>query len=361
MKPRIPNHVHDANDSNSVSAGPNEASPIGTGVQAFLVICGIALFAGGLALSFGSFGIADFVGGDNDDIDTDDDVPPPDDGGTDEQDDTGGDDPSNGADGDDAGGTDDTDDADNGDDSDDGTAYSPPVLETEGTADVDESSAVLEGAVADMGDEDQLNVYFEWRTAGSDEWNVTEGEVLSSESSYSQGVSGLSDGTEYEFRAVGESGNGETVEGDINTFTTDVDDEGVEVETDGASDVDVDEATLHGELVDMGSHDAGVVYFEWRIAGSDSWNEGGQQTMFSTGSFEANIDNLQSDEEYEFRAVFEGSDERVTGDIERFETEAEDENGDDDWDDDDDSDDDDNDDNDDDDDDDDDDGGGIFS
>lgn len=335
MKPRIPNHVHDTTDGEEVTAGPSDASPIGTGVQAFLVLCGIALFAGGLALSFGSIGGADFIGGTDDEVSPDDDdIPDPDDGETGDDDQADDGDADGDADSDNADDTDsgddgvDADDADTGDNGDNSTEYEPPVLETNDATTVTESAADLHGELTDLGDEDSVNVYFEYRTVGSDSWSATDGAILSSESDFEMSLSGFDEDTEYEFRATAETDDGEVFVGDVQQFTTDSG-EDADVETHDARDIDETEATLHGELIEMGGSDNAFVYFEWRAAGEDSWQITDPETLSDEDEFSVDLEGLENETQYEFRAIVETNDGEIAqGDIESFETDSE--NGDDD-------------------------------
>lgn len=82
---------------------------------------------------------------------------------------------------------------------------------------------------------------------------------------------------------------------------------GLSVSTDPATDVTDSSATLHGSLNDLDGADSTEVSFEWGPAGSLS-NATPARTMSSTGSFSDDIDGLESDTEYEYRAVAEASD-----------------------------------------------------
>lgn len=325
-------------NTRSTNHGPNSsmddpertASSIGTGVQVFLVCCGILFFAGGLVLSFGNVGIADVVGGFGDDIDSDDDGTAVDDADTDQEpaDDSSGDEEA-------------ADDGDDSEQSDDGDAEPlPPDVSTADASDIESSEATLNGNLDEIGSEDEVAVYFEWRSADDSSWRITDPEIRSSPDSFSQSIGDLESDTEYEFRAVVETADGDVIAGETRTFTTD-EDTSVEVETDDASDVEADSAVLEGDLTELGDSDRATVYFEWREEGDDSWERTDTQRLDDTGSFSEEISDLESDTEYEFRAVVETNDgETDTGEALSFTTEEveddDDDNGDDDDDDDDD-------------------------
>ena len=110
---------------------------------------------------------------------------------------------------------------------------------------------------------------------------------------------------------------------DTDTIETTVDN-GIIVESRRSEDVTETNATLVGELISLGGLDSVTCLFEWHAAGSESWNGEGTQTREATGTFEATIDDLEPDTDYEFRAVAEGSD-RDTGRTVSFRTSAADE------------------------------------
>jgi subtilisin len=84
---------------------------------------------------------------------------------------------------------------------------------------VDSSSATLHGSLDDLDGADSATVHFDWRETGSSTWNATASQTLTSTTSFSADVSGLTEGAEYEYRAVGEASDGETDTGSTRTFT----------------------------------------------------------------------------------------------------------------------------------------------
>ncbi len=79
--------------------------------------------------------------------------------------------------------------------------------------------------------------------------------------------------------------------------------ESVEVATDPATDVSTSEATLHGELLDMGDDPSADVWFNYGELGSTDRSATPRQTLTSTGEFSATVDSLASDTTYDFHAV----------------------------------------------------------
>ena len=114
------------------------------------------------------------------------------------------------------------------DDDDDDDPDPPDVsidIETDPATDVDETTATLNGELVDFDDTDEVEVWFEYGTVGSGFPNSTASTTFDDPGPFSSDVSGLSDGTSYEFRAVGEADDVEET-GGVETFTTDEDDDG---------------------------------------------------------------------------------------------------------------------------------------
>jgi subtilisin len=84
--------------------------------------------------------------------------------------------------------------------------------------DVDGSSATLNGSLNNLDDASSADVYFEWRETGASSWNTTPSQTLSSTGSFSETVTGLSTGTEYEFRAAGSATDGDADTGSTLSF-----------------------------------------------------------------------------------------------------------------------------------------------
>ncbi|WP_459191489.1 hypothetical protein [Halosimplex sp. J119] len=115
-----------------------------------------------------------------------------------------------------------------------GSGDTDPVVSTGSAASVDASSATLSGALDDLGGAASADAYFEWRESGASSWSATGAQTLSSTGSYSETVSGLSSGTDHEFRAAADASDGDTAVGSANTFSTSSDSGGGGTEGDGA-------------------------------------------------------------------------------------------------------------------------------
>ena len=96
-------------------------------------------------------------------------------------------------------------------------------VSTNSATGVGETAATLNGSLNDLGDANSADVYFEWGEVGSGFPNSTTPETLTSTGSFSETISELSGGTDYEFRAVAETAD-DADTGSTQSFTTDSDD-----------------------------------------------------------------------------------------------------------------------------------------
>ncbi len=186
-----------------------------------------------------------------------------------------------------------------------------PIVETQSATEINGSTATLNGELIDLGDFDAVDVFFEWRELGEEEWIATETQTLDAPGNFNAEIEGLEPGSTYEFRAVVVA-NGTREEGTIVQFTKS--EAGVPiVETRPATEINGSTATLNGELIDLGDFDTVDVFFEWRELGEEEWIATETQTLDAPGDFNAEITGLEPGSTYEFRAVMVANDERFLG------------------------------------------------
>ncbi|WIV68439.1 ice-binding family protein [Natrialbaceae archaeon AArc-T1-2] len=191
-----------------------------------------------------------------------------------------------------------------------------PDVITSPATDVNESTATLNGELTDLGDFDDVDVFFEWREVGAEDWIATGSQTLEETGTFSAEIEGLEPGTSYEFRAVAVA-NDTRVEGAILSFTK-AEPGAPIVETQSATEINGSTATLNGEVIDLGDFDTADVFFEWRVLGEDDWNTTESQTLEEPGSFNAEIEGLEPEVTYEFRAIVVANDDRHEGTIVSF-------------------------------------------
>lgn len=193
------------------------------------------------------------------------------------------------------------------------------AVETTGASDVDNESATLAGELTTLEGTDEADVSFRWREATAADWtNETDGQTVSSEGAFDEGIEGLEPETSYEFQAVAEGG-GASDAGEVLTFTTEPDPD-VVVESAPATDVESTSATLEGELVELVGADDAEVRFEWRESGESEWTETGSETLSEPDAFEESITGLDPGTSYEFRAVGETDDVSDESVVREFDT-----------------------------------------
>ncbi len=100
-----------------------------------------------------------------------------------------------------------------------------------------------------------------------------------------------------------------------------------EVETKVATDINGSTATLNGELLSIGTFEEVEVFFEFHAVDDDDFSSTDRQTLTEPGTFSAEIDGLEAGVTYEFFAVAEANDHRVTGGVLDFTKDEEPENG----------------------------------
>jgi glucose/arabinose dehydrogenase len=173
-------------------------------------------------------------------------------------------------------------------------------VDSTGASDVGVESATLNGEILDLGDNDNARVYFTYWKQGQKDSTLTwyTGPVQDAPGAFSAEV-GLEPGTTYEYRAFGQSDEGEWKAGPVTTFTTQTG-QTYGVATDPATDVGSDSATLIGELTGLGDYDSATVYFQyWKQGQKNStlnWWTG--SSVSSATSFNAGVSGLDSGTTY---------------------------------------------------------------
>ncbi|MFC4543945.1 fibronectin type III domain-containing protein [Halosolutus amylolyticus] len=174
------------------------------------------------------------------------------------------------------------------------------AVETGTATDVTATTATLSGEIADFGGNADVTAWLEYAPAGADAWQETAPIAPDSSGVIETGIDGLQPGTEYVFRAAGETADGETDAGDRRTFETPVD---PTIETGAVTAVDETSATVAADLTTFGGADAATVSVEYRPAGGVEWAETDAVTATATGTIETTLAGLDADTAYEYRAV----------------------------------------------------------
>lgn len=117
--------------------------------------------------------------------------------------------------------------------------------------------------------------------------------------------------------------SGAAVAAAVGAGTASADHTHADVETEPATDIDSNSATLNGDLIDMGNADPVDVWFDWGEFGTGLPNSTSRRTRSSPGSFSAILghgDDLEPETVYEFQAVSDTGSVITTGTVGEFAT-----------------------------------------
>lgn len=179
--------------------------------------------------------------------------------------------------------------------------------------------ATLSGDLEALGPATEVTVGFEWRAHGSFMWTRSDVGTVTDPGSFATEITDLEPGIDYEWRAIAEDPNS-VFAGESEVFTSF--DPAVEFHTKTPAEVSGTQATLTGELADMGDHETLSVGFEWREKGANDWHTTETTTLSDPGPFEATIVELTGDTAYEYRAVAHIDDDIVREETVEFQTDV---------------------------------------
>lgn len=200
------------------------------------------------------------------------------------------------------------------------SSHDSVTVETVGATDVTTESATIVGNLTELDNASSADVWFEYWEEG-DPANTTTTSSLNQTSTgeFEIDVDGLESDTTYVAVAHAETENASAVGAEVN-FTTDAE-PAVAVETGEATDVTNDSATLGGELTALAGVDNATVWFEyWQQGDSANRSTTANQTLDSTGSFNAAATGLSNNTTYVFEAHAVTDNESDTGNTSQFTT-----------------------------------------
>lgn len=177
----------------------------------------------------------------------------------------------------------------------------PIQVATVPVAEVTSGMAVLQGHLSSMGPYDAVTVWFNWGNTPNLTNNSSQ-QVVYGPGPFSIPVSGLQPNTTYYFRAaalpqvIGVA----TVYGSTSTFHTPGGN--MAVSTGAESSVTGTSATIIGYLDSLGAYRNAYVWFEWGPTAAYGQTTA-MQTMYNTGQFSVNLQNLNPGTTYHFRAL----------------------------------------------------------
>jgi len=186
------------------------------------------------------------------------------------------------------------------------TGMLPPYVETLSATGTTGTASTLNGDLYNLGSATAVNVFFEYGVTQGGPYPIsTLPQVKAAADAFDAGLTGLTPGATYYFRAKGDGGEYGVSSGAEMSFTTSK--QPPSVTTDPASDIASDSATLKGNMTNKGDAATDNVSFQWGI-----WQGGPypystpQQSMASTGPFQAGLTGLHGDTAYYYRAKADG-------------------------------------------------------
>ncbi len=186
------------------------------------------------------------------------------------------------------------------------TGKIPPSVTTNGADRITTNSAALNGDLTDLGTAATVNVSFQWGTQqGGPYPDSTAPQAMTGTGAFQAGLTGLTPLTMYYYRARADGGIHGTDYGSEVSFRTGMFPPWME--TDPATGIAADSATLNGNLRHLGSAGTVNVSFVYGTQqGGPYANSTPPQAKTATGAFQANLSGLTSDTTYYYRAAGDG-------------------------------------------------------
>ncbi|MCQ2269808.1 MAG: hypothetical protein MJZ52_01080, partial [Bacteroidales bacterium] len=195
--------------------------------------------------------------------------------------------------------------------------FEPIVISTDSATNLTKTSATLNGTVSSLGDYDELNVGFKY---GANVHVLTSivalEDAITAPDEFSYDIDGLTPNTRYYYRAFATSGM-DTVWGALKSFITPV----IAVTTDSANTVTKNSAKLHGTVISLGEYSEVNAGFKYGTSESTLTSIVVKDAaMTATGLFSCDIDGLNDNTKYYFKAFAANGTDTVYGEVKDFTT-----------------------------------------
>ncbi|HWP97306.1 MAG TPA: Ig-like domain-containing protein [Syntrophomonadaceae bacterium] len=199
-----------------------------------------------------------------------------------------------------------------------------PEVTTNSASSIGSTQATLNGYIDWEGSSGITEYGFYWGTSSNPTTKHSLSGSVSEGDDFYYDLSGLDEGTKYYFKAYAENSE-DTSYGDVLSFTAGWDNSGdAEVETDSASSIDDDRATLNANLVSDGGSDITEYGFYWGTSsGSLSHHKiAGYNDISEGDDFDCRLTDLDEDETYYYKAYVISDGDYSYGSVRHFTTDS---------------------------------------
>ncbi len=187
------------------------------------------------------------------------------------------------------------------------STVSYPDVKAINSTEITHESTILYGNLTEIGIEEEVEVYFNY-TKEDENWRKTDEKILDEERTFNKEVEGLSHETVYDFKAVVQWTKDNKTSSENKTFETKPE---IYVETLEPEKITTDSAIIRGELL---GNESKIEELETNVSFwlRDEFEEIKKGNMDETGIFKEELDDLEPETEYEFRAeVHIGEEENI--------------------------------------------------
>lgn len=199
------------------------------------------------------------------------------------------------------------------------TTDAPPLsVQTLEPTGVGPTEATVRAELLQMGEADSADLSIEFGPEGGNSETIAEF-TRDSPDTVETTMMELDPETAYTYTAVAETSDGSDTGGEV-TFETAP--SPLSVQTTGTVGVGEQSVVLQGELDETGAASTVLVAFEYREEGAGTFVETLAKARQSAGSYQIEVDGLNPETTYEFRAIAESEQEASQGETQTFTTDA---------------------------------------
>jgi len=175
----------------------------------------------------------------------------------------------------------------------------------------------LRGSIIDMGEESEVDTYFQYKKNSSESWTDTTPVTQNETGTYTETISSLDEDTLYDFKFCVEFSNETVVCDDIEQFTTLEYEEPILILT-TPSDYTNTTIRLNADVDDLGSSSAIDVYFEYKLSSASTYTTLSSVEITGNVSTFDDLTSLEPLTEYTYRACAIHNEDTLCTDTDTF-------------------------------------------